>query len=399
MQEITYSTPKTEVSGRIEKLQTHLQKNEMEGALILQNSDLFYFAGTIQQSVLFIPAQGEPLLMVKKSYARAMAESPLNAICFLKSPKAIPDLLKEYGHQVPSCLGMELDVLPASMLFSFQHIFKTTKISDVSHSIRLVRSVKSTYEIDLIKKAAVFSDRVAGSVPEFLKEGISEIELAAKVESKARALGHQGIVRMRLWGAELFYGHIMAGPSAAVPSYLASPTGGTSVSPAVAQGPGFRKIRAHEPVLVDYVFAWQGYLSDHTRIFSIGKIPNDLLTSHMAMLELQHEIKQMAKPGVEAGRIYEAAIKTADKKGFSDHFMGTGKDRIRFVGHGIGLELDEYPFLAKGQRLKLEKGMVIAFEPKLIFPGRGVVGIENTHVVTENGLEQLTQCTETIVDV
>jgi Xaa-Pro aminopeptidase len=70
--------------------------------------------------------------------------------------------------------------------------------------------------------------------------------------------------------------------------------------------------------------------------------------------------------------------------------MGAEKERIRFVGHGIGLELDEYPFLAQGQRLKLQKNMVIALEPKLVFPGKGVVGIENTHVVRENGLERLT---------
>ena len=76
--------------------------------------------------------------------------------------------------------------------------------------------------------------------------------------------------------------------------------------------------------------------------------------------------------------------------------MGAGEDRIRFVGHGVGIELDEYPFLAKGQDLPIEKGMIIALEPKVIFPGKGVIGIENTHLVTDNGLEQLGQFNEKI---
>ena len=107
----------------------------------------------------------------------------------------------------------------------------------------------------------------------------------------------------------------------------------------------------------------------------------------------------MATPGTVAGDLYEAAIEIAHEKGLGENFMGAGPDRIRFIGHGVGLELDEFPFLAKGQKTELQEGMVIALEPKLIFPGQGVVGIENTHVVTAKGLEQLTRAEEGIVIV
>jgi Xaa-Pro aminopeptidase len=219
------------------------------------------------------------------------------------------------------------------------------------------------------------------------------------VEAQARRLGHQGIVRMRLWGAEMFYGHLMSGPAAAVPSFLASPTGGASVSAAVAQGPSFRKIKRHEPILFDYVFAWKGYISDHTRIYAIGHPPQRLVDAHAHMLDLQEQIKAMATPGTRAGDLYSAAIEIADRKGVGKHFMGAGSDRIRFIGHGVGLELDEFPFLAHGQTTELEEGMVIALEPKLVFPGKGVVGIENTHVVTQNGLDQLTHAEQQIVSI
>jgi Xaa-Pro aminopeptidase len=219
------------------------------------------------------------------------------------------------------------------------------------------------------------------------------------IEAQARRLGHQGIVRMRLWGAEMFYGHLMAGAAAAVPSFLASPTGGASVSAAVAQGPSFRLIRRNEPILFDYVFAWKGYISDHTRIYVIGRAPQELLDAHAHMLELQERIKNMATPGTAAGDLYTAAVEMATQKGLGDYFMGADDERVRFIGHGVGLELDEFPFLASGQRTTLKTGMVIALEPKLIFPGKGVVGIENTHVVTPSGLEQLTRAEQQIVAV
>jgi Xaa-Pro aminopeptidase len=334
--------------------------------------------------------------MAHKDFDRARTESSIERVLPIASPKKLPNLLRENGYSLPRFLGMELDVIPANLYLNYQEIFTGTEISDVSPSIRAIRAVKSNYEIGLITAAAELSDRVAESVLEFLREGMTEIELAGLVESRARQLGHQGVIRMRLWGSEMFYGHLMAGPSAAVPSFLASPTGGASVGPAVAQGPGFQKIKRHEPVLVDYVFAHQGYLSDHTRIFALEGLPDDLLQAHRAMLSLQNEIKKTAFPGVTAGDIYEKAVHIATELGYADNFMGVGKRRIRFVGHGIGIELDEYPFLAKGQTQKLHEGMIIALEPKLIFPGTGVVGIENTHVVTSNGLHQLGQFNEDI---
>ena len=204
---------------------------------------------------------------------------------------------------------------------------------------------------------------------------------------------------MRLWGQEMFYGHLMAGARAAVPSYLASPTGGAALSPAVAQGASLHPIRRREPVLVDYVFAKNGYLADHTRIFAIGGLDDDLLAAHRAALEIQESLKQEIRPGVAAGHIYELSLSLAADRGYTDHFMGADDRRIRFVGHGIGLELDEYPFLAQGQEVLLQAGMVIALEPKMLFPGRGVVGIENTHLVTESGVEQLTRFDEEVIIV
>ena len=381
-------TPQSEIDQRIEKIRNRLEENNIGAALLVQRADLLYFAGSVQEAHLYVPVDEEPIFMVFKSLDLAIAESSLIRIVPLASPKAVPELLDQYGYKVPPVIGMELDVLPANLFFSYQKVFEEKNLVDISHLIRLVRAIKSPYEIDLMRRAAERSDQVAACVPALLREGMTELELAGKVEAEARKRGHQGTVRMRYWGAEVFYGHLMAGPSGAVPSFPRSPTGGSGASPAVAQGPGFRPIQRHEPVLVDYVFALNGYYSDHTRIFSIGEPADEMMAAHSAMLDVQALIKKEAKPGVKSGDIYELAIERTRTLGYDKYFMGVGDDRIRFVGHGIGSELDEYPFLASGQTLELQENMIVAVEPKLIFPGRGVVGIENTHRVTDNGLEQ-----------
>ena len=392
------NTPKAELEQRLFNLQKYLKNKNIDGALILQRIDLFYFTGTIQQAHLYVPAEGDPILMVRKSYDRAKAESSIEKILPLDRPSNIPDILKANGHALPATLGLELDVLPTNLFFSFQDIFKNQQIVDISQAVRLIRAVKSPYEIGMMRRAAELSDQVADWVPNILREGMSELELAGKIEAESRRLGHQGVLRMRLWGSEMFYGHLLSGATGAVPSFLASPTGGVGASPAVAQGPGYKTIQRHEPVLVDYVFAHNGYLSDHTRIFSLGSLPQELVDAHAAMLEVQEMVKKIATPGISSGAIYEQALAKATELGYADHFMGVaGRERIRFVGHGIGLEVDEYPFLAAGQDLPLQEGMTIALEPKVIFPGKGVVGIENTHVVTQNGLEQFGNFTEEII--
>jgi Xaa-Pro aminopeptidase len=387
-----------EIENRIRNLQLRLQENEIDGALIVQNTDLYYFTGTGQQGFLYVSSdeKSEPVLMIRKDFQRAKNESFITNVVPLASPKQIPEILKSYDIQPPQTLGLELDVIPAAFYLNFCKLFPNSKIVDVSHDIRMVRSVKSEYELKMLEKAAKLADRVTRRVGQYLKEGISEIELAGKIEAFARKLGHQGIVRMRLWGNELFYGHLMAGPSAAVSSYLSSPTGGEGINPFIAQGSGARPIKQNEPVLFDYTFACNGYIADQTRIFAINRLDNFFLEAHEAMLEVQQKIARHARPQTPAGDLYDLALDTARFLGYESCFMGFGQKKIPFVGHGVGLELDEYPFLAKGQKMRLQKNMTIAVEPKLIFPDKGVVGIENTFVVEDNGLRPLTRSDEAV---
>ena len=383
-------TPKEELDNRIKKFQSYLIAKELDGALIIQNADLFYFAGTIQQSHLYIPSKGLPILMTRRSFYRACVESALDCIVPLESWRDIPGFLQANGYDLPKRLGLEMDVLPINLFLGFREIFPDVEFFDVSFAIRHIRAVKSKFELAALRRAAKIGERTMQAMHELLNEGITEVELAGKLEAVARAAGHQGFVRFRLWNNELFYGHLMAGKCAALTSYVQSPTGGTGLSPGFPQGPSLCKIRRGKPVLFDYVFISDGYIVDQTRIFAVGHLPNKLLQAHQATLEIQNTIAEAAKPGTTGDEIYHLAIKLAKELGYADNFLGFEKNRITFVGHGVGLELDEYPFLAKGQNMLLEAGMIIAVEPKVIFPNVGTVGIENTFVVTEHGAKRIT---------
>lgn len=388
--------PQSELDQRIRNLQHRLCRAEVDGALIIQKTDLYYFSGTGQQGWLYIPAEGPPLLMIFKDFDRACQESELEQIVSISGSKKIPELLSEKGYALPERIGMELDVLPANHFLSYQKLFQSAEIIDISIQIREIRAIKSPYEIERIKESAERSDKMAALFPDLIEEGLTEISLAGKIEAYARELGHQGIVRMRLWGGELFYGHLLSGPPAATPSFLASPTGGTGTTPVIGQGPGMKLIEKHEPILLDYVFAYNGYLSDCTRVYSIGTLPGELQNFHQAALEIQERVKERLRPGTTAGELYSVAIDHAQRLGINDYFMGATDRRIRFIGHGVGLELDEFPFIARGHEMPLAEGMVIALEPKAIVPGKGVVGIENMHLITATGSEQLTHSSEAV---
>ena len=394
-------TPKSELDARIRKLQGQLAATGLDGALILQSADLFYFSGTIQRSHLYVPAAGKPLLMTRKSLARAQQESRLERIVPFQSARRLLDTITAHStfSSQPRRLGIELDVMPVNTFRTYQRVLDGVELLDCSTIIRQIRAIKSPYELNLIRRAAQRSQVIYRAIAEFLQEGIREVDLAGRVEAVARREGHQGTVRTRAWDNEIFYGHLMAGASAAVPSYMYSPTGGPGLNPSIAQGASTRPIRAGEPLLADYLFAPDGYVVDQTRIYAIGELPADLVRAHQAMLTVQAAVMDAARPGVTGDELWNLAVGIATKEGLNDHFMGYGSDRVRFVGHGVGLELDELPVLAARQTLPLQVGMVIALEPKAIFPGRGVMGIENTHVVTPAGLERLTTLSDEIVYV
>ncbi len=384
-------TPAVELKNRLEKLQNEMAIHSLEAILILQNADLFYFTGAIQQGALYVPAEGEALYLVRKDYARARMESGLKEVLPFRSPRDIPDLLADYGYALPKTMGMELDVVPVTVMNKFQAGLGEVTISDATPLIRNVRAVKSGYEINIMKDAALIVEKVCRRVLDVLREGITDLELAAELEFVARKAGHQGLVRMRGFNNELFYGHVFSGTDSAVPTYSDTPLGGLGLNPSFPQGASFKKIRRHEPITVDLTGVFDGYIVDQTRMFSLGELPEKLVKAYADMLSIQEYAKRSARPGASWGGLYDECLDLACQMGYRDHFMGSSGTQVSFVGHGTGVELDEYPFIAKGfNKDLLQENMTFAFEPKAVFPGLGAVGVENTFWVAADGLKHLT---------
>jgi Xaa-Pro aminopeptidase len=291
-----------------------------------------------------------------------------------------------------------MDVLPASTyLFLKDRIFPDSQLVDVSMTIRLQRAVKSDEEIKVMRDAAKISHAVYESVPSFLKDGIDEWDLCVNLETVARKNGHLGFIRLRNPRLEMYFGHILSGPEAALPSYGDSPTGGKGISVAFAQGSTRRTIGHGDMVSVDTMICHHGYLNDQTRNFSLGLPPQELLKAHEFSLQLHRFFRKEARPGAMCGEIYEAMMKVVENSQFAPYFMGIDENRVSFIGHGLGVEVDEFPFIAHRQKMVLEKGMVVALEPKFIIPGKGITGIENTYLITDDGAEPLNISPEELV--
>jgi Xaa-Pro dipeptidase len=385
----------TEYAGRIARFQELLGSHGMDGALVVQKVDLYYFAGTDQDAHLWVPCSGEPLLMVKKSLERAQQDAAVERIVPLPGFSRLPQLLREHSSE-PLRMGLELDVIPVKYFKTYQSLFPKCELLDASPLIRRLRMVKSPFELSLIRRAAQMADMLFEQVPGFISESQTETDLARRVEAFYRQHGHPGINRTRGFNIEPHYGHILAGASSAVPSASPGPTGGYGPGPFLSQGAGAWPIKAHEPILVDYTACVEGYVSDQCRIYSLGELPQKMRSAHEAMIEVQDEIARQGKPGIPAGDLYELGIRMVEKRGLSRGFMGHPLP-VPFIAHGIGLELDEWPVLGSGSREVLQKGMVVALEPKVAFPGEGTVGIENTFVVTEEGMKRLHRFPDRIV--
>lgn len=388
-------TPATELEYRCNRLQELMAVQGLDAVIIVQNADLFYFTGTTQSGCLYVPGHGQPIYMARKEFSRARMESGLKEVVPFGSMKDIPGILAQYGYQEPKRIGMELDVLPVNFFERYRKVYPIAEFLDATPLIRQVRMIKSHYEIHLMKDAADQVHRVWQRAGEIIREGATDLEIAAELEYTARKDGHQGLVRMRGFNSELFYAQIFSGTDSAVPAYADTPLGGLGLNPSFGQSAGLKRIERNEPIIIDFAGCVDGYLIDQTRVFSIEAISDRLRRGYDDMLSVQRLMTEIAVPGALWGDVYDECLALAVEMGYADSFMGAKGSQVSFIGHGLGIEIDEYPFIARGFKdMALEVGMAFAFEPKVVFPGEGAIGIENTFYLSNDGLKQLTYSNE-----
>ena len=380
-----FRVPESEILARLKKIQQEMQKKEIEGILAGQQVDLFYFTGTAQNGYVYIPAAGEPLLLIKKYLPRAIRESPLKQIVEIGSVREIPGMITDYYGRLPQVLGLEFDVLPVKQFHFYQSLFAVRKFVDASADILQLRAIKSEWEIEQMEKTAALSRDTFAYAQETLHPGFTELEFAGMMETFSRKHGHGAQLRIRDYQTLAYPGHILSGRSGGIVGMIDSPATGEGTSAAYPTGPGRKLLAAHEPIMIDFGTVVNGYHIDETRFFAIGSMPERAQRACLAAMEIHNEIIERATPGSVVSELFQFSVSRAEALGYEEQYLGPPGYKVVFIAHGVGLELVEPPYIAQGRVDVLEAGMTFALEPKLVFEGEFAAGIESVFVVTEKG--------------
>lgn len=378
-----------ELTLRTARFQERLRGGGVEAALLSAHSDLFYFTGSIQRGILIIPAQGDPAYFVRKDIDRAREETAVTVLPF--DPAAIRDHLATFKN-----IGFAADMTTVAELRLWREklVPQDREMPDLSLPLALTKMVKTPVEIALMEKAAHINRRAMRQVREIFRPGMRDLDVQVELEGYARReLGHQGSFWLRGSHLEGGLSLVVTGASALEPTYTDFPIGGRGLSPAVAQGASGEVIG--EMFVVDLIGARDGYTADSTRTFFVGRPDDAIARRYEELRAFLDKMVAFITPGVTGEEAWNYATALVTECDWCGWFMGL-RSKVRFLGHGIGVEVNQLPVIAAKQTIPFENGMTIAIEPKIFLPDRGVIGIENTYLMENGRLRSLTGGTETI---
>lgn len=354
-------------------------------ALICDNANLFYLTGRVFCGYLFLQPGEAPQYFVKRP-----SELKGDNITLIRKPEDI-------GLTCPA-LGLELGSLAYAQAMRLQAAFGATELIDISGNIMRSRSVKTLLEQQLLREDGIRHAGVYARIPGLFREGMTDIELQAEIERIDRLHGCLGQFRVNGTDMEIHMGNVITGLNADTPSPYDFAMGGAGLSPSLPVGASGEEIKPGQAVMVDMNGNFNGYMTDMTRTYACGSLPEKAVKAHQCSIDICHELASRGKPGADCKQLYETALNIAREAGFADCFMGH-KYHAGFVGHGVGIQINELPVLAPRSKMVLTEGNVIAIEPKFVIEGVGAVGIENTYICTADGLECITNAPEELIQL
>jgi Xaa-Pro dipeptidase len=382
--------PLSELSDRMQRFRACMdaENPNWELAAIFGRVSQYYFTGTMQDGVLLIPRDSQAVFCVRRSYERACAESLFPDIRPMKG-------FRDAAPTAPSAravIHVDAELVPLALLGRFRKYFPCKEVASLDRQVARLRAVKSPYELAIMERAGAIHRRILeeGAVS-LLRDGVSEAEFGCDLFSLMVREGHQGVVRFGMFGVDIAVGQLGFGENSIYPTSFDGPGGCLGICPAApVLGSRERRLRKGDLVFVDIGFAVDGYSTDKTMVYMFGRpLPDEVIAIHRRCVEIQHQLASLIRPGAIPSEIYSSVMEGLDPE-FLENFMGLGDRRANFLGHGVGLQIDEMPVLAEGFDEPLVEGMVLALEPKKGIPGVGMVGIEDTFVVTPEGGRSIT---------
>jgi Xaa-Pro dipeptidase len=389
--------PEKDLLKRMAGLKSLMAEARIDFALIWENVDRLYFTGTMQKGILVVPLDSEPLFFIEQSAERARMETPFDVIP-VKNDKEIGGILSNKG-TFRGTAGLELDVLPMAIFERLKSIIGFGCYTDVMPLIKELRIVKSPFEIEQIKKSGQMMSYVFKVAKDIIREGVTEIDIEAMLVAEGRKQGHQGFLRMRGINQEMMTLTVQSGFTGAVATYADVPIAGAGLTPAVPQGSSFKRVERGIPVTIDYGGGYNGYITDETRVFVVGRLKELFRKPYETARTIIDDAATWGREGVECTEIFSRAYRLVKKAHLQDNFMGYGEGQASFIGHGLGLEINELPVITAKHSCVLKEGMVFAFEPKFVIPGKGAIGVEVDFIVRCHGFERVTMDSADIVYV
>ena len=375
------------------RIQQAMRQEEADGCLLTMNMNLYYVSGQVFNGYFYLPAEGRPYWFVKR-----LTVPETNQVHVIRKPEQMPELFRDLNLAMPRKLLLEEDELSYNECIRLQHVFRAEATGNASALIRHIRMIKTPWEIEQMRISARRHEAVYREIPACYRPGMRDIELQIEIEKRMRMHGSLGYFRAFGSNMDIFMGSLLAGENAGEPSPFDFALGGTGMHASGPLGANGTLLREGTTVMADMSGNYTAYQTDMTRVFSIGKLPDRAYRVHRVALEIQARMERTAKPGVSCAELYRDALAMAGQEGLKDCFMGTHL-QAKFVGHGVGLEINELPVLTTRSKDILQPGMTFAFEPKFVLAGIGAVGIENTFLVTDSGVEKMTLLDENIIEL
>ncbi|MDY6792570.1 MAG: Xaa-Pro peptidase family protein [Thermodesulfobacteriota bacterium] len=363
-----FRVPSDEIDRRITQIRQEMQHNGIGGLFIAQRVDLFYFSGTAQTGFLYIPAEGQPVLFIKRYYPRAREESCIKNIVEIKSIKEIPGLIVDFCSNLPKTLGFEFDVLPVRDFNFYKKLFDVEKSVDGSPFIHKCRMIKSAWEIKQIERTAELAKQTFEHIKSAIRPGQTKMELSGMAETFARKHGHGARLRVRDHQAAEYSQQIFSGNEI----FAAFPSDGEN-----------KLLVPDEPIMINFKSVFNGYHMDETRLFAIKSMPQPAMDGCRTAIELQHAVSEIVKPGKNLDEFFPRSVETANSLGYTESCPDPSAHQTSFTGHGIGLELIEPPLITS--EAVLEPGMTLAMETKMVLKDKLSSGIKSVFILTETG--------------
>lgn len=380
---------------RIAKLRQQMNAASIDSALVSSNANLYYLTGRVFSGWIYLaPNDDEPWYFVKRP-----VHLHGDRVVSVRKPESIYEEIEARKIAKPANLGLELSTLPYAMVQRLcAALHHDAAPANLSGALDMARSVKTPHEVNMLRISGAKHERVYRKIPQLFQPGMSDLELQIEIERVSRLEGCLGQFRISGQDMELYMGNILAGENADAPSPYDFAMGGAGMDPSLPVGANGTVLRPNMSVMVDMNGNFTGYMTDMTRTFAVGELPEEAMKAHQLSIDICRELAQIALPGVEASSLYNRAVEMAEQAGLGNYFMGH-RQHAGFIGHGVGIEINELPVLAPRSKYALQANNVIAIEPKFVIPGTGAVGIENTYVVTPDGLECITRAPQEIINL